>query len=81
MQVASPTMPATLDLANKRVLIFIVAYNAEKTISSVLSRIPQELRTENVEVLIIDDSHPKLPNEKLLIFNHIAISIYIFSLC
>jgi len=45
-----------IDLANKRVLIFIVAYNAEKTISSVLSRIPEELRTKNVEVLIIDDS-------------------------
>ncbi|MEQ1861299.1 MAG: bifunctional glycosyltransferase/class I SAM-dependent methyltransferase [Chthoniobacteraceae bacterium] len=45
-----------IDLADKRVLIFIVAYNAEKTISSVLSRIPEELRTKNVEVLIIDDS-------------------------
>ena len=45
-----------LDLANKRVLIFIVAYNAEKTISSVLERIPEELRCKNVEVLIIDDS-------------------------
>src|SRR5689334_21537150 len=49
-------MPSTIDLANKRVLIFIVAYNAEKTIASVLSRIPEELRTPNVEVLIIDDS-------------------------
>ena len=45
-----------IDLADKRVLIFIVAYNAEKTISSVLSRIPEELRCKNVEVLIIDDS-------------------------
>ncbi len=45
-----------IDLANKRVLIFIVAYNAEKTISSVLSRIPEELRVPGVEVLIIDDS-------------------------
>lgn len=43
-------------LANQRVLIFIVAYNAEKTIASVLSRIPEELRVPNVEVLIIDDS-------------------------
>lgn len=49
-------MPEEFDLANKRVLIFIVAYNAEKTISSVLSRIPPELRQPNVEVLIIDDS-------------------------
>jgi len=44
-----------IDLADKRVLVFIVAYNAEKTIASVLSRIPEELRTPKVEVLIIDD--------------------------
>src|SRR3984957_12144755 len=44
------------DFAGKRVLIFIVAYNAEKTIESVLDRIPAELRTRQVEVLIIDDS-------------------------
>ena len=47
-------MPA--DFAGKRVLIFIVAYNAEKTIDSVLDRIPAELRRREVEVLIIDDS-------------------------
>jgi glycosyltransferase involved in cell wall biosynthesis len=45
-----------IDLAGKRILIFIVAYNAEKTISSVLQRIPEELRCKDVEVLIIDDS-------------------------
>jgi len=45
-----------IDLAGKRILIFIVAYNAEKTIASVLSRIPEELRVPEVEVLIIDDS-------------------------
>lgn len=45
----------SLDLANKRILIFIVAYNAEKTIASVLSRIPAELRRPGVEVLAIDD--------------------------
>ena len=44
------------DFAGKRVLIFIVAYNAEKTIESVLDRIPAELRRREVEVLIIDDS-------------------------
>jgi glycosyltransferase involved in cell wall biosynthesis len=42
--------------ANPRVLVFIVAYNAEKTIGSVLQRIPQELRGGNAEVLVIDDS-------------------------
>jgi glycosyltransferase involved in cell wall biosynthesis len=45
-----------LDFSGHRVLIFIVAYNAEKTIESVLDRIPAELRTKDVEVLIIDDS-------------------------
>jgi len=43
------------ELAGKRLLIFIVAYNAEKTIASVLSRIPDSLRVPEVEVLIIDD--------------------------
>lgn len=45
-----------MDLGNQRVLIFIVAYNAEKTLHSVLDRIPPELRNRNVEVLVIDDS-------------------------
>ncbi len=44
-----------IDLAEKRLLIFVVAYNAEKTIESVLDRIPAELRVPNVEVLVIDD--------------------------
>jgi glycosyltransferase involved in cell wall biosynthesis len=40
-----------------RVLIFIVAYNAEKTITGVLSRIPPALKdAHDVEVLIIDDA-------------------------
>jgi len=43
-------------VAQKRVLIFIVAYNAETTITSVLNRIPSSLRRPGVEVLIIDDS-------------------------
>lgn len=47
---------ALLDLRGKRVLIFIVAYNAETTIEKVLSRIPASLHQPNVEVLIIDDS-------------------------
>lgn len=47
---------ATVDLAGKRLLIFIVAYNAETTIEKVLSRIPESLHAADVEVLIIDDS-------------------------
>src|SRR5256714_10071950 len=51
--------PATGDRVNfgrKRLLIFIVAYNAQTTIQKVLSRIPRSLRGDNVEVLVIDDS-------------------------
>ncbi len=44
------------DFTAKRILIFVVAYNAEKTIEKVLDRIPAELRLPNVEVLVIDDS-------------------------
>jgi glycosyltransferase involved in cell wall biosynthesis len=45
-----------VDLGGKRLLIFIVAYNAETTIEKVLNRIPASLHSDNVEVLIIDDS-------------------------
>lgn len=40
----------------KRVLIFIVAYNAERTIRDVVSRIPRSLARFDTEILIIDDS-------------------------
>src|SRR5437868_15466440 len=43
-------------LQRARVLIFIVAYNAERTIQSVLRRIPSELSQHDTHVLIIDDS-------------------------
>ena len=40
-----------------RLLIFIVAYNAEKTISDVLRRVPSTLlETYATEVLVIDDA-------------------------
>jgi glycosyltransferase involved in cell wall biosynthesis len=42
--------------SRKRVLIFIVAYNAERTIREVISRIPSSLAKFNTEILIIDDS-------------------------
>jgi glycosyltransferase involved in cell wall biosynthesis len=48
-------MSAPLDLHGKRVLIFVVAYNAERTLTDVLSRIPESLRQPSVEVLVIDD--------------------------
>ena len=51
-----PSESDPIDLGDKRLLIFIVAYNAQTTIERVLSRIPHNLRGDNVEVLIIDDS-------------------------
>jgi glycosyltransferase involved in cell wall biosynthesis len=50
------TQRPPVDLHNKRVLIFIVAYNAETTIEKVLARIPRCLHSDNIEVLMIDDS-------------------------
>ena len=41
-----------------RILIFVVAYNARKTLEWVLDRIPPSLRRKNVEALVIDDSSP-----------------------
>src|SRR3954468_22896645 len=52
----APDALAPVDLRGKRLLVFIVAYNAETTIEKVLSRIPASLHTADVEVLIIDDS-------------------------
>jgi len=40
----------------KRVLVLIVAYNAERTIQNVISRIPPPLSENDTEILIIDDS-------------------------
>jgi glycosyltransferase involved in cell wall biosynthesis len=40
-----------------RLLVFVVAYNAERTIGSVLARIPNALQTDfEVEILAIDDA-------------------------
>jgi glycosyltransferase involved in cell wall biosynthesis len=48
-----------------RVLVFIVAYNAEKTIRKVVQRIPAELRNDyDVDILIIDDSSADATFEK-----------------
>lgn len=45
------------DSPKARVLIFIVAYNAERTIAEVLRRLPSTLSEQyDVEVLIIDDA-------------------------
>ncbi|HEY1793235.1 MAG TPA: bifunctional glycosyltransferase/class I SAM-dependent methyltransferase [Opitutaceae bacterium] len=44
-----------MSAARKRVLVFVVAYNAESTILDVLARIP-DLEALDVEVLVIDDA-------------------------
>ena len=40
----------------QRVLVFIVAYNAERKIDKVIARIPPSLAEYDTEILIIDDS-------------------------
>jgi len=48
-----------------RLLILVVAYNAEKNIQSVLARVPHELADEyHVEVLVLDDSSADRTFEK-----------------
>ena len=45
----------------KKVLIFIVCYNAEKSIEAVLGRIPKDIWENKcfyTEILIIDDQSP-----------------------
>lgn len=48
----------------KRVLIFIVAYNAERTIGQVVQRIPTALLEHDTEILILDDSSQDRTFEK-----------------
>jgi 2-polyprenyl-3-methyl-5-hydroxy-6-metoxy-1,4-benzoquinol methylase len=49
----------------QRLLVFIVAYNAERTIEAVLHRIPPELAAAyDVEVLVIDDASPDATFER-----------------
>lgn len=47
---------AVKHLRHMRVAVFIVAYNAERFIESVLKRIPEEIRPLLAEIFIIDDS-------------------------
>jgi glycosyltransferase involved in cell wall biosynthesis len=42
--------------SGKKILVLIVAYNAERTINSVLKRIPVAQLPEGTDVLVIDDS-------------------------
>lgn len=67
-----------------RVLIFIVAYNAESTIENVLMRIPSDLQDEyEIEVLIIDDQssddtvlrcHDTIKNKAINFATHVFVN-------
>ena len=48
-------MGAEAPVRKKRILIFVVAYNAERTIEKVVSRIPASLSQYDTEILVIDD--------------------------
>ena len=56
-EIAEPPARAAVERRRPRLLVFVVAYNAERTIGSVLTRIPPSLADDyEVEVLVIDDS-------------------------
>ena len=65
-----------------KLLIFIVAYNAEKTIESVIKRIPKSLFNKfNLEVIIIDDASQDSTSQiskKLKKFNKSKFKLNIF---
>jgi glycosyltransferase involved in cell wall biosynthesis len=64
----------------KRVLIFVVAYEAESTLASVLARIPPTILKMDIEVLVIDDSSKDRTFEvgllKAAFFNHRMTVLY-----
>lgn len=67
-------------LKRRKVAIFIVAYEAEKYITKLLSRIPEELAPHFAEVFIIDDSSPdntfEIAKEAKTKFNFPNIKVY-----
>jgi glycosyltransferase involved in cell wall biosynthesis len=55
MTAVSNGVGTTIGTGKKRVLIFVVAYNAERTIAKVVARIPVSLAQYHTEILVIDD--------------------------
>ncbi len=51
-----------------RILVFMLAYNAEGTIESVFGRIPEALLTYDTSVLVIDDASPDSTYERAAAF-------------
>ena len=48
-------------VAEKKIGVLIVAYNAVSTLAKVLDRIPADLREKIAEVFVFDDCHPFAP--------------------
>jgi glycosyltransferase involved in cell wall biosynthesis len=62
-----------------KVLIFVVAYNAEKTITSVIERIPQQLSQNfDISLLVIDDCSND--NTQIVAHNHLEKGFWCASL-
>lgn len=60
-----PDAPSGGGTRRPRLLVFVVAFNAERTIESVLSRVPPALAEDyDVEILVIDDSSSDATFEK-----------------
>jgi glycosyltransferase involved in cell wall biosynthesis len=50
-------LPSTTPATRKRLLVFVIAYRAEKTLTWVLSRIPSTIfETLDCEILVVDDA-------------------------
>ncbi len=50
-------LPSTTPVTRKRLLVFVIAYRAEKTLTGVLSRIPSTIfETLDCEILVVDDA-------------------------
>ncbi|MDY6903315.1 MAG: bifunctional glycosyltransferase/class I SAM-dependent methyltransferase [Thermodesulfobacteriota bacterium] len=56
-------------MSNSRLLIFVVAYNAERTISGVLRRIPLDRLPSQTDILVIDDQSHDNTSRKVLDFS------------
>lgn len=67
---AAPTEPTAPPARPGRVLIFIVAYNAETTIAQVLTRIPPEVLAYDYEILIVDDQSRDATFERATAFRN-----------
>ena len=61
----------------KRLLIFVVAYNAQHTISWVLGRVPSSLAREfEAEILVIDDqSEDKTFEESEMLTARVSVNL------